>query len=548
MQKRRLLFLIASFYTGAPLLFYGLRYKIVAPLYLFANDAFYYLDIARNSVGMRGFSFDGTFQTNGFHPLWEYFLIALGRTGIANLSKLTSPVQATFYADVLTLALGAGLFCVVSARYFRRPLLALLTVTPGMFWLLTAAFSPAVFCTWSYANGMESALALMLFSAALLAVRMGGISATRTAFVSFLLGLMVLARLDDIFIAAALLAWIFPRIGSSSRVKQLAALSPAVVMITAYVFYNRITVGTFLPISGAMKSGFALPLNLKSTLREFLPIITGDKPTALLARSPAYDGFAEISGRILQMVLPALICVAELLWARKRKSANPLTLMHALALGVILKATYNLVFVQAWDQGSWYYTVSIAIANLILVRWIDRLLALLFPRAFTRSTTYRLLAVHLLLVLLAFNVFISVRNFTGPSEIVYLFSNPAPLQQRLAALGADRILEYDDGFTSYVARMPSSSVTGLALDRQAASAAKQGHFLDLEYKRGFRFLVARGAYHLIVDDAIRAASHGFPAPIGAIHNSEFRLYRLLPLVGDGSNDDVCYYKIIPVTP
>ena len=36
----------------------------------FPGDAFYYLSIAEHSVGKSFYTFDGSFPTNGFHPLW----------------------------------------------------------------------------------------------------------------------------------------------------------------------------------------------------------------------------------------------------------------------------------------------------------------------------------------------------------------------------------------------------------------------------------------------------------------------------------------------
>ena len=42
-----------------------------------ADDAFYYLTIARNIVSGKGISFDGISATNGFHPLYLTLLSAL---------------------------------------------------------------------------------------------------------------------------------------------------------------------------------------------------------------------------------------------------------------------------------------------------------------------------------------------------------------------------------------------------------------------------------------------------------------------------------------
>ena len=40
----------------------------------FAADSFYYLNVADKFSKTNTFTYDGTHTTNGFHPLWQYFL------------------------------------------------------------------------------------------------------------------------------------------------------------------------------------------------------------------------------------------------------------------------------------------------------------------------------------------------------------------------------------------------------------------------------------------------------------------------------------------
>lgn len=43
------------------------------------DDGFYYLEIAQRLARGSGFTFDGTFETNGIHPLWQLGLVPLAR-------------------------------------------------------------------------------------------------------------------------------------------------------------------------------------------------------------------------------------------------------------------------------------------------------------------------------------------------------------------------------------------------------------------------------------------------------------------------------------
>lgn len=546
MKRSRQLFFLAFIYVTLPLVVYVLRYKIIVPLYLFADDAFYYIDVARNSIGRPGFTFDTQFITNGFHPLWEYMLVGLAKLHIVDYSNLTSALLRLFYINTFILGLGAAAFCTACVRYIRQPLLALLTVAPGLFWIFQTFITANYFSTWTYANGMESAIALLCFSIALLLYRDDDTSNARLTLVSFWLGLAILSRLDDIFIVAPAVAWIIWRTPAQERFRKLLAFSPIVLMLGAYLIYNRVTVGVFLPISGAAKAGLAFWQNFKWSMRFFLPVVTGDLPMAL--REPgASRYFVEPGARQIQMVLPAVICAIELFVVLRRRVAGiRFNIIHAFAIGVILKAAYNFLFVTNLDQGVWYYTVSIALANLILVLWISRAVYRLWPLALeTRRASLQFLALHLLWVLASFNIIVNIRNETGSVAHVRALENVPAIRAKLNSLGATKVIEIDDGFIGYVDGLPSVGGLGLVLDREAAAAMKQGHFLDLMYRRGNRIIVSETGYVVAVDGVVNAQKLGKSAALYKILYSEFNQYKLIPAGGDGTGDSMAYYRLEP---
>ena len=300
-RKSLLVFVLTFLYTAALPLLYALRYHFVAPAYLFAGDAFYYLDIAHRSLGFHGFTFDGQYITNGFHPLWEYLLLLLGRLHLADFSHPAAALLPVYYTNLVLLALGAAAFCAAATRYLQHQTLALLVASPGLLWLVTALVDPSFCSTWAYLNGMESALALACFAAAFLTFRDEDLTLPRTLCVATLLGLGTLSRLDDVFIALAIAAFLLLK--STRRKQTLLCLLPLPLLLAAYLAYNHHSLGIFLPISGGAKAGFALFKNLKWAISLFLPVLTGDGPSALSA-PVAYYGFGERGIRVLQMLLP----------------------------------------------------------------------------------------------------------------------------------------------------------------------------------------------------------------------------------------------------
>lgn len=543
------IFLLTFFYVGILPLLYGIRCKVIAPTFLFAGDAFYYLDIARNSRGVSGFSFDHTRITNGFHPLWEYVLVGFSKLGIADYTQHAAALLSVYYLNLFLLALGAACFSVVAARLLQRQYLALLVAAPGLFWIFAGLISQGYLSTWSYLNGMESALALLCFSVAMLLYRDEEKVSSRRLVMSIFFGLAILARLDDVFLVGAIAVFLVLRTPPTNRRSCIVQLSPIAIMLAAYLAYNWTSAGVLLPLSGATKAGFALKQNGKDLVKLFLP--TGIRnPATLLTNAPSYSIFVELGARMVQMVLPPLVCAAELFITLRRKLLQPrFGIVHALAIGIILKAAYNFVFVQVWNQGMWYYTVSIAVTNLIMVLWLDRAVAKWRVHSGLKPIRpWILFSAHALGVLLAFNIFISTRSFDGPKEEVALLEDNSAVRRKLQTSGADKIIEFDDGFISYVSDLPSAAALGLALDREAATALKHGALLPLLYQRGYRIAVAHKDYARALDQSIAEVAQGKRSQLWAIHGSEFNSYTLRPLGGDGSADRLSYYELVPTKP
>lgn len=150
---------------------------------------------------------------------------------------------------------------------------------------------------------------------------------------------------------------------------------------------------------------------------------------------------------------------------------------------------------------------------------------------------------YLLLVALSFNLFVSARNAAGPATEVRMLDDSSAFQAKLQQLGAARILEFDDGFTSYVALRPAVAGIGLALDYKATQAAHSGHLLDLLWNRGYRVAIAARGYAIAVQNANQVNTERGHDAIFPIQASEFNHFKLLPAGTDGSTDGLVFYRI-----
>jgi hypothetical protein len=243
---------------AVPLLHYGFlwsRRSGPIPIRL-DDDAFYYLTIARNIAAGLGSTFDGLGPTNGYHPIWLGLLIPLAAVApsddwlIGSVYVLNSLL---WIASVMLLAaLGRSMGC-------RREMVFAL---PVLIWYGA---------TWGgrghylFFTGLEIGLTIVLLLLIVwraLAIDLYGKAVRWQSLIGLgaLLGLLVLTRLDTVFIAAVLiglLALNSARLKGSLTRGIAAALhlaAPVGLALGLYVAFNLAVAGTPLAISGQAKS------------------------------------------------------------------------------------------------------------------------------------------------------------------------------------------------------------------------------------------------------------------------------------------------------
>lgn len=370
-------FLAAAY---APLLSLSLE-RTRAIFKYFADDSFYYLDVAVRSVNRPFYTFDGQFATNGFHPLWQYFLTWSFQ--VLNLpNNQTNQLLFVFLVSILLSSFGAALFSLVILKVTNSPALAILGVVPGAFYLLFGGIDRHYWTIWSFDNGMESPLSIFYFSILswLFINRnlLNKVTPAALLLVSAVLTFIALSRLDDIFLFVPFLLIITlsaDNLATSFRRLLFAGIIPTIIF-TGYFAYNLITVGSALPVSGLVKSNPPSLLNLS----RFTELIV---PT--LQYASGWEGnWQNWVFRALQLFVPTLLAFAVLSYlflTNKFSLRQPLTEQNQVidkAIGIfsfytVLKGLYNILCVRMFDQGHWYYTIEILIFNLIVVYYLSRL-------------------------------------------------------------------------------------------------------------------------------------------------------------------------------
>lgn len=377
------LFLAGAVAVLYPVALAHVRYGAAAPFKFFASDAFYYLNVARRSQGLAFFTYDGSHATNGFHPLWQWLLTGLFRvTGLTEASD--QQLRLALVVCAALAAVGVGLLAVCASRLIGSRPLALVLTIPGLFELLfSKVMSSTIDATeaapWYAVNGMESGLSLFWFGifALLLLQRpaLGDWSLARLVAASGVLSVMMLSRLDDVFLLVAFAgaALLLTR-ERRHPIRVLLAIGtlPSLTLGT-YLVYNFTTTRLLFPVSASMKRDVgALATNLRDGLQALIP--------TKLVSEPALFMWDVFNYRALQLWLPMLIAavflaLCLLTQAEQRGSARgqQRSLLAMLAVYVLLKGSYNAVNVHVLSQGHWYFTVSIASANLMLAYLIGNL-------------------------------------------------------------------------------------------------------------------------------------------------------------------------------
>lgn len=342
-----------------------------------AADAFYYLTVAKQVSWSPLFSYDGMYATNGFHPLWQAFLKAWFASAPFLGESLKLQILFAFGTGALCTAVAGGLIARYIFRLTGNAALSLLGAVPGLLYFVWGLADLNFGSFWSFNNGMESPFSLLLFAILIVFLarcRIYSAPSVRGCVVAALLvSLLILARLDDVFLAPAL-ALPFLRRGLPLRRIALCAgilVGIPFLVVFAYCAFNLFYAGMALPVSGQTKAGFILIPNLLRLLAAVVP----------LHEFPGgnWDWWNHLTWRALFNCVPAIFALAFLLGAARRsrgrrRLGHNTAILCGLSVYVILKSAYNVALVGSWHQGHWYFPLTICTANILLAVWLGRMI------------------------------------------------------------------------------------------------------------------------------------------------------------------------------
>jgi 4-amino-4-deoxy-L-arabinose transferase-like glycosyltransferase len=214
-------------------------------LSLLNDDAYYYFQIARNTLHGNGPSFDGISPTNGFHPLYYVLLLPVfASTGSNNILPMR---LALVLLAVAYFATSYTIYGCVKHLAGRQA---------GIWAALAWAFHPLfIFFARGGVEAPIYALCASLFFFYYVSRLRETPTAPRAAMAGLLAGLTVLARTDGLLVVAAVAAD-FLLVGFRQRQRlaqlpqlSLAALLPALIVISPWVLWNLHVFGTVVQTS-----------------------------------------------------------------------------------------------------------------------------------------------------------------------------------------------------------------------------------------------------------------------------------------------------------
>jgi hypothetical protein len=317
-------------------LVFGLAVSVLTAMYIalfiakpdqfFADDTYFYLQVAWNFARGMGSTFNTIMPTNGYHPLWMllcaavYKVVGSKTAGIHGVAVLVSAL------DVLML------------WTVRR----LLKEVAGDLWVF--AFALLIPFSFLPQLGTEGALSCFVLSLVMLyAYRMSLFPTTRTAVVfNLVAALAVLSRLDNIFIIGFVWVSMWFALGEEGRQGarrlQLLMLPIYVVLWGAYLGSNWIYFKTIQPISGLLKSRSGGHHSLGSNL-------------------PHTAWFAFL------IVLVSFTVVA--VWKRDRFFR---VVEVPFFLGIVCHGAYIVLRMSTETKWTWYYTSWMLLAAVLFAR------------------------------------------------------------------------------------------------------------------------------------------------------------------------------------
>jgi hypothetical protein len=305
------------------------------------------------------------------------------------------------------------------------------------------------------------------------------------------LGLLMLTRLDDVFVGPAIaLCWLFwypARFWRRLPAVIVLGIPPA-AMLAVYLAYNMSHVGIALPISGAAKGDGALLGNGWVTAATFFgPLI--DLRAAVSDYTPAHDAIRGAAFRVAEVVFPGL-AAAFFIWLIRRHFRDRVwaPLVAGMCGAVVIKATYNFTAVNYWHQSAWYYSFAFGTISLATALMLAPALAGLRAKAPGVPVILGIL-VAMVAFLQASQTYMKNYLEEGTrARIAFMQDRAAVEAALLDKRPGAKLLEFGDGMLNFAFDMPVRHGFVFAGDPGSLEALRNNRLLAASYEDGYVLL------------------------------------------------------------
>lgn len=507
--------LVVGFLFAWPLVFAAWIQGPKIFIHCLTGDAYEYLAVARKALQYGIYTYDGVHVTNGFHPLWEYFLRFVFAAG--GITSHEQQAIASITCALIAATTGVMLTAKSIIRFTRSPMLAVLLV-PGVYYLVVGVHVRNLWI-WTSLDGMESAFST-LFGGLLFYVSSNIITNTRHAgnravrfskAIGLILPFLILSRLDDFFIIPALAIAIFcTDISPREKVKSVLWLgAPSTITIVAYLVYNHITAQSAMPLSGMTKAGFVGFLTTYFIAAVHFPPVFEIK-ALITGRASDSTGILSNSFRFIEVFYPMMAGIfSSLIVWRHGRNRNDAFFLFGIALYVVFKAAYNYLNVHSWHQSDWYYMLSTLSLSVLGAIALSVIWSGLRNKPIVRYFAgFLLIGLALITSSQFYGSIAYSKSTTAPMGYEKFWATSNALRAELVKQGVTGIVNFDDGITAFLLDLPALHGFALATDPEAQRAATNGNLLSLAYRRKINAIIGFGYLHASTlsdnDEEIRA--------------------------------------------
>ena len=356
---------------------------------------------------------------------------------------------------------------------------------------------------WAYANGMETGVTLFLFGIFLYLI--SGVRIHKIL-ISFLLGVLILARLDTVWLTfACVLVFLFSEADFQNKIKSSIAISflPALALL-AYFIFTYTSFGSWLPISYLRKT-------------DPLLIFDGDNINVFWRYISSILGISEWKDfvvfkrgyywRVLYLLFPVAVCTISLLVIFSRKTlkdhfsgkfqADNNRIFVALLLFPILKCVHIFIsYPTLLFIGDWYLPITLLITGIPFCYAIAQLLKISFSKNHLFKYVDVILAISCFIFMLFYFMPIATKNLSKENRYYTFWNDRAKYQRFFDQHDIKKIIEVDDGIINFSLDVSAVNYFGFTWDYDSFLANKEGklwdHFYDLGYRHLASYHYARG--------------------------------------------------------